>query len=93
MKLNNEDYKAIAKKFKQGQNNVEYTKNNEIISIEYILWSAGYVEGIDDYYNGSHKFIETLREWQFINAESWNEFGKTENDFDVNKLDYWVMHF
>ena len=89
MKLNSNDYRAIAEKISEGSNYVEYVKNEETIAIECNFEVEGYIE--DDYYNGTGAFDETSRKLYVVSVESWSKDGDdTDNDFDENELISWV---
>ena len=82
MTLTREDYQNIYNLIELvgGEGQVEYEKENEVISIEYTFEEEGYVE--DDYYNGTGAWVCTYRSLVVDSYQSYNEDGdETDNDF------------
>ena len=83
MTLTREDYQNIYNLITvqgHGECQMEYEKENEVISIEYTYEEEGYVE--DDYYNGTGAWICTDRSLVVDSYQSYNEDGdETDNDF------------
>ena len=94
MTLTREDYQNIYNLITsaggKGECQMEYEKENEILSIEYTYEEEGYVE--DDfhcgYMNGTGAWICTYRSLVVDSYQSYNEDGdETENDFNPANLE------
>lgn len=85
MRLTSKDYQSIAKLIEVGRGSIEYTKDGEVLFIDYDYDEEGYVE--DDYLNGTGGYVVTGRSLIVEAAESYDSEGEaTENDFCENQL-------
>ena len=94
MTLTREDYRNIWNEIEQSQGQgecqMEYEKEGEVLSIEYTYEEEGYVE--DDfrcgYMNGTGAWVCTYRSLVVDSFQSFNEDGdETENDFNPATLE------
>lgn len=85
MKLTENDYYSISEQITKGNGSVEYSKNGETLFFDYTLNVDGYTE--DDYFNGTGAFIETSKDLNVQEVESYTEQGeRTANDFNETLL-------